>query len=174
MLLIMPKSSSSNKPKIKKSEKLTEVTLVYKSKIKPTQRQSISSSVDAALFLKKVWSEQMEIQEEFLIMGLDSSNKVLGWMKLTSGDIESTIFTPRMIFQVALSMNAVGIIISHNHTSGDIEPSEADIEATRKVVRVGQEMNVRILDHIIIGPEDKYFSFADGGLIKDPAQYSTE
>ncbi|MBO9573134.1 MAG: JAB domain-containing protein, partial [Chitinophagaceae bacterium] len=81
-----------------------------------------------------------------------------------SGGITGTVADPRIIFKKALAEDAVGIILFHNHPSGNLRPGTADKELTKKIVQAGNFFDIRVLDHIIVS-EEGYFSFADEGLI---------
>lgn len=148
-----------------KSPNLAEVELSYKSKVKPSEREKITSSYDGFQALQSVYNEdKIEHVEEFIILLLNRANKVLGWVKISQGGLTGTVADPRIIFQAALVTNATSIILSHNHPSGNKTPSSADIELTRKIKAAGQFLDIAIFDHLIITP-DGYYSFADEGMM---------
>ena len=95
----------------------------------------------------------------------DRKCKVLGWVKISSGDADGTVVDPKVIFTIALQCNAHAIILAHNHPSGDPRPSTADIKLTRKLKQAGKLLQVQITDHIIINSDNDYFSFADEGIL---------
>jgi DNA repair protein RadC len=96
---------------------------------------------------------------------MNRSNAVLGIMSVSKGGISGTITDIRIIFQGALKSNASGIIISHNHPSGNTDPSESDRRITQKIKEAGNIMDIQLLDHIIILPVEGYYSFADNGVV---------
>jgi DNA repair protein RadC len=96
-------------------------------------------------------------------MLLTRSNKVLGIASLSKGGISGTVTDIRIILQYAIKANASGIILCHNHPSGNVQPSEADITITRKINESGNVMYVQLLDHLIIVPEGEYYSIGDEG-----------
>jgi len=149
---------------ITRSPNIAEIEVSYKSKVKPSDRQQITTSAQSAELLKSIWSDKIEYLEEFVILCLNRANKVLGWAKISVGGTCGTICDPKVIFQVALNTNASGIILSHSHPSGNLKPSQADIEITKKLKAGGQILDINVLDHVIL-VEGDYFSFADNGLM---------
>lgn len=150
----------------KKITNVSEVQLVYRSTIKASDRPKISSSKDAAAIFRQFWDEmKIEHVESFKVMLLSRANKVLGISSVSEGGISGTVADPKVIFQVALKANASSIIVAHNHPSGNLNPSEADRQLTTKLKEAGKFLDIPVLDHIILIPEeDKYFSFSDEGL----------
>lgn len=106
----------------------------------------------------------MEIREEFNILLLNRANHVLGWFNVSIGGVASTVVDPKVIFSVALKCNASGIILSHNHPSGNLNPSDADLNLTKKLNSGGKLLEINILDHLIL-TTDRYYSFADEGML---------
>jgi DNA repair protein RadC len=100
--------------------------------------------------------------ETFFILLLNRANKIIRHIQISEGGITGTVADPKKIFKMALEHNATSVILCHNHPSGNISPSEADIRLTRKLKNAGEMLDVPVLDHIILG-EEKYYSFADGG-----------
>jgi DNA repair protein RadC len=98
-------------------------------------------------------------------MLLTRANKVLGIASISKGGINGTLTDVRIILQYAIKANASGIIICHNHPSGNVQPSESDIVITRKIKDSGNLMDVQLLDHLIIIPEGGYYSMGDEGII---------
>lgn len=144
---------------------VAEVELVYRTKVKPSQRPKITTSVDAYEILQKIWNrDKIELVEEFKVLLLNRSNKVLGVLDASSGGITGTVADPRIILTAAIKANAVGIVLSHNHPSGSVKPSRADEELTVKIREAARYLDMAVLDHIIITSEG-YYSFADEGLL---------
>jgi len=102
--------------------------------------------------------------EEFWILYLNNSNKIIYKNQLSSGGITSTLVDVRMLFKKALELSAVAIILCHNHPSGSLKPSKSDIDLTKKIQEGGKSLDIKILDHLLI-TEKAYFSFADSNLI---------
>lgn len=102
--------------------------------------------------------------EEFHVMCLNRSNKVLSIHTISQGGITGTIADPRIIFNKAIIDGATALILCHNHPSGSLQPSLADIELTKKMKDCGKLLEIQIFDHIIIGGNG-YYSFADEGLL---------
>lgn len=144
---------------------VSEVELVYKTKIKASDRPVIKSSKDAYDLLMQLWNHgTLDLQEEFKVLLLNRSNRVLGFYALSKGGITGTIVDLKLLFASALKAAAVGLIISHNHPSGQVKASRADEEITQKIAAGARILDIKLLDHIIIAAEG-YFSFADEGLL---------
>lgn len=126
------------------------------------QKQKISCSSDAFEILYP-HVENLG-HEEFWIIFLNQANKVLEIKNVSSGGLTGTVFDIRVIFKQAILLEATSIILCHNHPSGNLEPSGADKDITKKAVEAGKLMNISVLDHLIIA-DDKYLSFADDSLI---------
>lgn len=105
-------------------------------------------------------------KEVFKVIFLNSQNRIESVEDLFEGSLNSSSVYPREIIKMALAKNAAAMIFAHNHPSGIPSPSDPDKSITENLVHAGQLMEIRVLDHIIIG-DNKYFSFADCGLIKD-------
>ena len=101
--------------------------------------------------------------EEFWVLFLNNSNKVISKSQLSKGGITGTIVDVRLVFKLALESGATGLILCHNHPSGNLKPSDADKEITKKLKRAGESLDVKVLDHLII-TETKYYSFVDEGI----------
>ena len=145
---------------------IAEVKQVYRTKVKASERLQIRCSKDAFDIFMESWDlDSIEHIEEFKLMLLTRSNKVLGIASISKGGINGTVTDIRIILQYAIKSNASGIIICHNHPSGNLQPSESDQAITRKIRDSGSLMGVQLLDHLIITAEDSYYSFADNGLV---------
>lgn len=103
-------------------------------------------------------------REHFKLILLNSRNKKIGISSISTGTLTTSLVHPREVFKEALAHSAASVILSHNHPSGDPEPSEDDLKITRKLVESGKILGVEVLDHIIIG-NDKFYSFREKGLI---------
>jgi DNA repair protein RadC len=102
--------------------------------------------------------------EEFWILYLNRSNKVIDRNKLSQGGISGTVTDVRIVMKRAIECLASGIIVCHNHPSGNLNPSESDSRITQKIKEAGNLMDIQLLDHLIISDKD-YYSFADNGLL---------
>lgn len=144
---------------------VAEIYLTYKSKVKPSLRPKVNASRDAYEILLKNWDgAKIELCEQFKVMLLNRANKAIGIFEVSSGSATGTVADPRLIFASALKANACGLIIAHNHPSGNLKPSQADIELTRKLREGGRLLEISLLDHLIVTTEG-YYSFADEGLL---------
>jgi len=132
-------------------------------------------SEDAAEFVKKITSSKSVFEimqpiigelphEEFWVLFLNNSNKVISKVQLSKGGMTGTIVDTRMIFGFAFETKATGLILCHNHPSGNLQPSNADIEITKKIKIAGELLDVKVLDHLII-TETNYYSFVDEGIL---------
>lgn len=102
--------------------------------------------------------------EHFVMVCMDTKNKIAGAHIISIGSLDSAIVHPREVFKAALLNNAGAIILAHNHPSGDPEPSKDDIETTQRLVTAGTIMGVKVLDHVIIG-DGRYTSLKEQGII---------
>ncbi|ABQ06596.1 JAB domain-containing protein [Flavobacterium johnsoniae] len=144
---------------------ISEIELIYRSKVSASQRPQITSSRRAYELALQNWDEnKIEFIEQCKIMLLSQSHKVLGIYEMSSGGIAGTVVDIRLLFTAALKAAAVNVILIHNHPSGNTAPSDADRQITSKAVKAGQFLDVKILDHLIISSES-YYSFADDGAL---------
>ncbi|CAM3899136.1 DNA repair protein RadC [Flavobacterium branchiophilum] len=120
----------------------------------------ITCSRDAFLLMQPLIGDLLH--EEFWVMYLNNANKVIYKSQISKGGITSTIADLRIIFKIAFEQNAVSIILSHNHPSGNISPSPSDMQLTKKLKTAGDNLDIPVLDHIIVSTNN-YFSFADNG-----------
>lgn len=150
-----------------KPNRVAEVRLTYKTKVKPSDRIQIKQSKDAYNIFMERWNQNtLEYVEEFKVILLNRSNKVLGIAPISIGGTSGTVTDVKIILQYALKTNAMGIIICHNHPSGNLTPSESDRKITQKIKSAAEIMDMQLLDHLIIIPgEISYYSFADEGIL---------
>lgn len=107
---------------------------------------------------------QDEPREVFVVIFLNTGNRITGHHIISTGGLTGTVADPRIIIKKALEENATRLILSHNHPSGNTNPSEADVKLTQKIKAAAELMDIVVLDHIIIG-NDKYYSFSDEGIM---------
>ena len=151
---------------MEKITNVSEIKLTYKTKVKAKDRLTIKSSQDAFKIIYKYWDHTtIEFVEEFKLLLLNRSNKILGIAELFKGGTSGTVVDQKIIYQYALKSNSSQIILAHNHPSGNLKPSDADIKITKKIKDGGLLLSIQLLDHLIVTPDETYFSFADEGLI---------
>jgi len=105
-----------------------------------------------------------EVKEIFIVVCLNSSNKIIKFEKISTGNLNSSVVSPREVFKVAIENNSANIILIHNHPSGNIEPSSEDIHLTKKMVESGKILDIQVFDHIIIGG-NKFTSMVEQKVI---------
>lgn len=99
-------------------------------------------------------------KENFVVVSLDTRNRIIAVDTVFVGTLNSSLIHPREIFETAIRRHAAGIVVAHNHPSGDPEPSDEDIKVTRHLTEAGRMMGIELLDHLVIG-RDKFFTFRD-------------
>lgn len=143
--------------------KVAEIELIYKTRVKASQRPKVSSSKEVYQILLQSWDEnKIEFVEQFKILLLNRGGRILGIYEVSSGGVSGTVADPKLIFSAALKANASSLILSHNHPSGNTRPSDADRQLTRRIKMAGELLDISVLDHIIVTTEG-YCSFADEG-----------
>jgi DNA repair protein RadC len=125
-------------------------------------KKQLTSSKDAYDYLKH--DLKYKTIEEFWVLHLNRANTIVGKENISKGGMTATTADPKVIFGGALGAKATSIIICHNHPSGNLKPSQADIELTKKLVNAGNFLDLKVLDHLII-TDKSYYSFADEGMI---------
>ena len=142
--------------------KVAEIKLKYKRKASGI---IITTSGDMYTVLMNYWDKgTIDMYETFVLILMSRRNEVLGIIKVSEGGISGCPVDIRKIYQAALLANASSIIVSHNHPSGNLKPSQQDINITRQIKNAGDIMKVKLLDHLIV-TSDSYFSMLDEGLI---------
>jgi len=126
------------------------------------EKKKISSSVDVFEYFAGIIGDAN--YEAFYILLLNRANKVIREIQISEGGFSGTVADPKKIFKIALEQNASAIILCHNHPSGNIKPSDADIKLTHKLKSAGEMLDLQVIDHIILG-EENYYSFADEGKL---------
>ena len=122
----------------------------------------INSSRDVYLIMQPLITDLPH--EEFWVLFLNNSNKVLAKSQISKGGLTATLVDVRLLFKRAIELSSVGVIVCHNHPSGKLEPSNSDVELTNKIKEAGKTLDIKLLDHLII-TEKTYFSFADEGIL---------
>lgn len=124
--------------------------------------ENITCSRDAYKILYRLFADLNH--EEFWIITMAQSNKVIGTHLVSKGGLAATIVDPKIIFQIALENHAASIILAHNHPSGGLKPSQQDISITKRLCEAGRVLEIKVFDHIIV-TDDSYFSFGDAGML---------
>ena len=125
-------------------------------------KPKVASSREAFDLLKE---HLMDLpHEEFWVLLMNRANKVIKKRRVSEGGVSGTVADPKIIFKLALDELASGVIVAHNHPSGNLTASQSDIELTRKLKEAGKFLEIQLLDHLIIAGKN-YYSFADDGLI---------
>lgn len=147
-----------------KSFCIGEAYIAYKKMTEPTVQ--ITQSAIAKDFAHKVWYDDIDLIERFLILNLNRYNMVVSWHWISQGGRSGTVVDQVVIAKSAIDILACGVICVHNHPSGNINPSESDKALTQKVFNSLNLLDIKLFDHLIIASDkEKYFSFADEGLI---------
>lgn len=142
---------------------LNELSITYNKKL--FSNTSINNSNTTERLIREIYeqtSSEIELKEYFFIILLNRANEVIGYHKLSEGGICATLVDIRIAFATALKSLAVGMIMVHNHPSGNIKPSEQDLKLTRDFKAAGELLEVKVIDHIIL-TSDSYYSFIDEG-----------
>ncbi|HCY41805.1 MAG TPA: DNA repair protein [Prolixibacteraceae bacterium] len=145
------------------SSNLCEIEIRYCPKYKVSELPKVVTSGDAYQYLQKIYPD-LDYREYFYMLCLNRNNLVLGYSQISKGGISGTVADVRIIMETALKSHACSILLSHNHPSGNLTPSEADRNLTDKIKQAGRFLDIAVLDHLILTSE-KYFSFADEGLM---------
>lgn len=151
----------------------TNIKYVLRTKLRLVAEQTtilqskVISSTSASQILREAYDKEsldLDYTESFFILMLNRANETIGYAKISEGGISGTVADGKVIFSTALQTCSSGIILCHNHPSGQLKPSDADISLTRKLVEFGKMIDLPILDHIIL-TENGYYSFADEGKL---------
>lgn len=145
--------------------KVSEVELVYRTKVKLSELPQITDPKTAYELFRTYWdTDKIDHIEEAKMLLLNRDNKVIGIHNLASGGLDCVIMDVRVIFCTALLAKATAIILAHNHPSGNLRPSPQDEATTRMIYKAGELLKIKLLDHVIITSEG-YYSFGDSGLL---------
>lgn len=145
---------------------VNEIKISYKGGLKSSMWHKISNSQDVAELLFKNWDKNtIALQETFKVVLLNNSNKVKGVCQISQGGITGTLVDVRILFAVILKSLSVGIILTHNHPSGKLQPSENDKKITTKIKKASGLFDIKLLDHLILAPDGDYYSFSDNGIL---------
>lgn len=145
--------------------KVAEITISYTPVTDWLQQPVITTSRDAHEVLTQHFNpDTIHLQEEIVVLYLNQNNRVIAAYKLSKGGITGTVADIRLILATALKVAATGLILAHNHPSGGLKPSRADIDLTHKIRDSAKLMDIKLYDHLILtGNAEAYYSFADEG-----------
>ena len=147
-------------------EKANEIKISYKNNGSKGNQLQINNSRDANKIIMDSWDrDNIELYESFKVVFLSNGNIVKGICTFSIGGLTGTMVDIRLIFATALKTLSTAIILTHNHPSGVIIPSETDIQLTKKIVKAGKLLDIQVLDHIIVTPHGSFYSFANKGKI---------
>lgn len=142
---------------------VAEVGIYFKNKVKPSERPLIRRSIECYQILKDSWDDDtIDIQEAFKVLLISRGCRLLGIYELSRGSMNCVLVDVRMILMAALATGATTLVLSHNHPSGNLRPSFADIGLTRKVKEATRLFDIEVMDHLIISREG-YLSMAEEG-----------
>lgn len=130
----------------------------------PFHSAKLKQSTHVAEYARKFYETDIAIYESFYVIYLNRANNVIGFIKLSQGGTAGTVADPKIIMKYAIDLLASCVICIHNHPSGNIHPSEADIKLTQKIKNGLQLFDISLLDHVILS-ENEHYSFADEGMI---------
>lgn len=125
----------------------------------------IRSSTDSFKIFLQEYEEDLYDVEHFYVLFLNRANKPIVIKKISSGGMTGTVVDIRVVLRYGIICKATSMVLCHNHPSGNLKPSQADIDLTKKIKQAGAIMDIQVIDHIVIGDESNYYSFADEGLI---------
>lgn len=139
-----------------------EVALVYKKK--SINKVSVKESRDAVDFSRNIWPDDINIRESVVVLHLNRCNNIISWFNLSNGGISGTVCDVRLAVKTAIDSLASGVIMIHNHPSGNSKPSDSDSKIALKMKEGMKFLGIEMLDNIII-TDDGHYSFADNGLL---------
>lgn len=142
-----------------KKFELAEITISFSTKVKV--KPKIRGSQDVYDLLKEIYDdEKVELREEFIVLYLNRAQSVLGFQRLSVGGVTGVVVDIRHVLATALKANATGFILSHNHPSGSISPSNEDRKLTKRLVLSAEHHDLKVIDHVIY-TRDGFYSFAE-------------
>lgn len=125
---------------------------------------TIKSSEDTCNFIKQFYGDDMDIFESSFVLLLNRANTTIGYAKISQGGLTGTVMDPRLIAKYAVESLAVSIILAHNHPSGNLNPSQQDIDITKKIKEGLKMLDINVFDHIILSSTG-YYSLSENGLM---------
>lgn len=145
---------------------VAEIEVRYYPTIPKSERKTIFTSLDSFNALMEIWDKgKISMVEHFYIILMNRANKVIGIEKVSEGGVNGCMADAKKIFHTAINCMVSGIILAHNHPSGNLQPSQSDRDLTRNLIAGGKHLEIVVADHLIVTGEQIYFSFADERLI---------
>lgn len=128
------------------------------------EKVKIQSSNDSVKYLRQFYLDDIGIYESFFLMLLNRANQVIGYVKISQGGVTGTVVDPILVAKYAIDSLSKGVILCHNHPSGNLTPSDADRQITEKIKQGLKLFDISVLDHIIL-TENSYYSFCNEGIL---------
>jgi len=148
-----------------RTPRLAELKVTYRRKLPRKPPLTLTSVMRAETYLRTIWDgDTIELREEFVVLCLDTSLTVLGWVRLHAGGLDASTVDARLVFGVALKAASAGILVAHNHPSGSLAPSEQDAAFTRRLADGARLLGLRFVDHFIL-TRTGCFSFRNAGML---------
>ena len=140
---------------------VAEIKLTYSTEVPPEDRRAVVSPDDLHEVMREWWdADSIELYETFVVLLLDRQNRIIGIYNHTKGGTSAVMVDCKLIMAAAINCNASCIVLAHNHPSGSLKASAADITSTMALATLGKLHNIPVLDHIILTPSGGYYSFA--------------
>lgn len=149
---------------MKEYKSTSSLVTLKKSKTDYFQKAKISSASDAYEYIRRFYSDDIELYESFFILMLNTANNTVAYAKISQGGISGTVVDTKIIAKYCVDTLCSAVILAHNHPSGNLNPSTQDIKITDKIKKGLELLDVKVLDHIIL-TSDSYYSFADEGIL---------
>jgi len=143
---------------------LPQIELNYRNPQPYHERIRLNNSHASYVMLLENWSDQIEFREEFNLLLVNNALQVIGIYNVSKGSNRATLVDVQMVMAAALKANATGMVLAHNHPSGNVLPSEQDIKLTKEIEKAAEMLNIRVYDHLIVTPTN-YYSFLDEGML---------
>lgn len=142
------------------------INFSYDKTVKKNELYTIHSSNDIFKICPFAFDAlTLDWREEFIVFCLNRANKVIGHFKVSAGGVSGTVVDMRLVLTPAILTAASGIILAHNHPSGNTKPSNEDCILTKRVKQAAELIEIRLLDHVIVADAESYYSFADEGML---------
>ncbi len=123
------------------------------------------ASQDVDRIARSIYGTLDSDKEHFLLLAMNNKNRVNGFKVVSTGSLTASLVHPREVWRAALQLCAAAMVFVHNHPSGDPAPSQEDQEITRRIKETGDLLGIRVLDHVALGDNERFFSFSDRGLL---------
>ena len=142
-----------------------EIKLSYKNKTKQSDFFQVSTPDDIHKLIRACFdADTLLWREEMILLCLNRANKVIGFFRVSVGGLASTLCDPKVVFTIALNCGAHSIILAHNHPSGNLQPSKADLDLSKRIKQAGSLLDIVLLDNLIL-TDTAYLSFSNEGLL---------